>query len=107
MVNYTCFSAYIFNFAISPLTEILYLLHSYLLPLLAMVFHYEFWVVVEHRVLAFGQGSKVRKHSSGMDVSWCAAHELVSLLYHGSDIQVVTVMEKILEGNQRREMVKQ
>lgn len=35
-----------------------------------------------------------------MDVSWCVAHEPVSLLYHGSHIQVVTVVEKILKGKE-------
>lgn len=91
-------------FVISPLAEILHLLQSYLLPLPALVFHYEFWVVVEHGVLAVGQWCKVRKHSPGMDVSWCAAHEPVGLLYHGSHIQVVTMVEKILKGKATREM---
>lgn len=39
---------------ISPLSEILHLLQSYLLLLPALVFHYEIWVMIEHRVLAFG-----------------------------------------------------
>lgn len=84
----------------SPLAEILHLLQSYLLPLPALVLHYEFWVVVEHGVLAFGQWSKVREQSPGMDVSRCAAHEPVSLLYHGSQIQVVTMVEEILRGKE-------
>lgn len=37
-----------------------------------------------------------------MDAGWCAAHEPVGLLYHGSDIQVVTVVEEILRGNDDR-----
>lgn len=81
-----------------PLTEILHLLQSYLLPLPTLVFHYEFWVLVEHRVLASGQWCEVRKHIPGMDVSWCIAHEPVGLFYHGSHIQVVAVVEKILQG---------
>lgn len=58
--------------------------------------------MVKHRVLVFGQRCKVRKHSPGMDVGWCAAHEPVGLLYHRSDIQVVTVVEEILRGNDER-----
>lgn len=60
--------------------------------------------MVEHRVLTFGKWCKVRKHSPGMDVSWCAAHEPVGFLYHSSHIQVVTMVEKILKGNQIGEM---
>lgn len=88
-----------------PLTEILHLLQSYLLPFLALVFHYEFWVVVENGVLAFGQWCKVREHGSGMDVSWCAAHESVGLLYHGSNIQIVTMVEKILKRRRDRKVM--
>lgn len=110
LANLICISAYLINTVntlsvISPLAEILHLLQSYLLPLLALVFHYEFWVVVEHGVLTFGQWCKVRKHSPGMDVSWCAAHEPVGLLYHGSHIQVVTVVEEILNRNQMGETI--
>ncbi len=102
MHSYLINTVYIL-FVISPLAEILHLLQPYLLPLPALVFHYEFWVVVEHGVLAAGEWCKVRKHSPGMDVSWCAAHEPVGLLYHGSHIQVVTVVEKILKGKATRE----
>lgn len=90
---------------ISPLAEILHLLQSYLLPLPALVIHYELGVVVEHGVLAFGQRCEVRQHSPGMDVSWCAAHEPVRFLYHGSQIQVVTVVEKILEAKETGENI--
>lgn len=81
---------------ISPFTQILQFLQPYLLSLPALIFHYEFWEVVEHRVLASGQWSKVREQSPGMDVSRCAAHQPVGLLYHGSHIQVVTMMKKVL-----------
>lgn len=89
---------------ISPLSEILHLLQSYLLLLPALVFHYEFWVMIEHRVLAFGQWCKVREHGPGMDVSWCAAHELVGLLYHCSNIHVVTMVEEILQKRRDRKV---
>jgi len=105
LANLICKSAYLLKtvntLAIrSPLAEILHLLQSYLLPLPALVLHYEFWVVVEHGVLAFGQWGKVREQSPGMDVSRCAAHEPVSLLDHGSQIQVVTMVEEILRGKE-------
>lgn len=61
--------------------------------------------MVEHRIMAFCQRCKVRKHSPGMDVSWCAAHDPVGLLHHGSHIQVVTVVEEILRGNKTEEMI--
>lgn len=105
LANLTCISEDLINTVktlsvISPLTEILHLLQSYLLPLPALILHYEFWVVVEHGVLAFGERCKVREHSPGMYVSRCAAHEPVGLLYHGSHIQVVTVVEEILKGEE-------
>lgn len=87
---------------ISPLAEVLHLLQSYLLPFSVLVFHDEFRVVVEHGVLALGQRREVREHIPGMDVSWCAAHEPVRFFYHGSQIQVVTVVEEILRGKERR-----
>lgn len=81
---------------ISPLTEIFHFLQSYLLSLSALIFYYEFWVLVEHGILAIRQWCKVRQHTPGMDVSWCAAHQPVGLLYHGSHVQVVTMVKKVL-----------
>lgn len=39
-----------------------------------------------------------------MDVSWCAAHESVGLLYHCSNIQVVTMVEEILQKRRDRKV---
>lgn len=39
-----------------------------------------------------------------MDVSWCATHQSVGLLYHGSHIQVVPVVKEILKENQTENM---
>lgn len=82
---------------VSPLVEILHLLTADLLSLPALVFHYEFWVVVEHGVLALGQWGEVRQHRAGMDVRRRAAHQPVRLLYHGSHVQVVTMVKEILK----------
>lgn len=60
--------------------------------------------MVEHRVLAFGQWCKVREHGPRMDVSWCAAHESVGLLYHCSNIQVVVMVEEILQKRRDRKV---
>lgn len=70
----------------SPLTQILHLLLLYFLSLPALVFHDEFWVLVKHGILAAGEWREIGERIFGMDVSWCAAHEPISLLYHGSNI---------------------
>lgn len=80
----------------TPLTEMLHLFQSYLLSLPALVFHYEFWVVVKHRILVFGQRCEVRKHILGMNIRRCAVHDAVGLLYHVSYIHVITMVEEIL-----------
>lgn len=80
----------------TPLTETLHLFQSYLLSLPALVFHFEFWVVVKHRILAFGQRCEVRKHILGVNIRRCAVHEAVGFLYHVSYIHVITMVEEIL-----------
>lgn len=60
--------------------------------------------MVKHGILAIGQWSKVRQHSPGMDVNWCAAHQAVGLFDHGSHIQVVTMVKKVLIKKETGEM---
>lgn len=74
----------------------LHLFQAYLLSLPALVFGYEFWVGVKHRILAFGQRCEVRKHILGMNIRRCAVHDAVGLLYHVSDIHTITMVEEIL-----------
>lgn len=56
--------------------------------------------MVEHGILASGERREVRQHGPGVDVSWRAAHQPVGLLYHGSHVQVVPVVEEILRGEE-------
>lgn len=83
----------------TPLTLTLHFLLLYLLSLPVLVFHYEFWVLVKHRILAFGQWGKGREHIPGMNIRRCAFHDVVGLLYHGSHIQVITMVEEILRSD--------
>lgn len=85
----------------TPLREMLHLFQADLLSLPALVFRYEFWVGVKHRILAFGQRREVRKQILGMDIRWCAVHDAVGLLYHVPDVHAVTMVEEILRRAKR------
>lgn len=77
----------------------LHFLQSYLPSLSVLVFHYEFWVMVKHRIMSFGQWREVRKHIPGVNIRRCAIHDAVGFLYHHSHIQGITMVEEILRRN--------
>ena len=52
--------------------------------------------MVEDRVLGPGEGAEVGQQGPGVDGCRGAGHQAVGLLYHGTHVQVVTVVEEVL-----------
>lgn len=82
-----------------PLSQVLDFLLPDSLSLLRLVIHNELGILIEDWVLPLSQGHKVIQHTLRVDVCRGALHEMVGLLHHDIDVQVVPVMEEVLEQN--------